>query len=542
MSPDQIAAPNHLRAALETGQFICTAELVLGRDHEITEADTFIREAAAQSDGIKVISVTDLPGGNPALPPEAVVSSIKAQGLTPIAHLTGKDGNRAFLEARLHQLAREGVENILALTGDAQKDGFGGKAKPVYDLDSVLILWLLQAMRKGIEYKLGARPVHSTPFDFFAGAVVNPYKVHEADQMMQFYKLQMKLAVGAQFVITQLGFNLRKLYELKQFMTREGLTHIPVLANVYVPTAKIARMMQSGELAGCTVTDEFIARLEAEKKPQRLERAALMVAAVKDLGFAGAHIGGFALTHRDFMTIAERAGAIGNGWRARLDELVFHYPDEFYLLPQGEDGLSDGAKPYQLNTVIPKPSFTQRLSKLVHHYLIAENSFGARFFGSRLGKNGNPPAGSSWRHGFYYAMLEPSSLYRKAAVGCKSCGDCLADHLDYAGCSMRSCYKELRNGPCGGSRTDGTCEARPEQPCIWDEVYKGVLAMRDDPRKFARTLIPPRDWCLDGTNALANRLVGLDNHCKRLDLQPAVKPEPARTGPIGPNWPELGGS
>ena len=216
-----------MKQALEKGEFFCTAELVLGRDHNMAEAETFVKEAAAQPNGIKIISVTDLPSGNPALPPEAFVSFIKERGLTPIAHLTAKDGNRSFLEGRLHGLAREGVENVLALTGDAQKEGFGGKSKPVYDLDSVLLLWLIQAMRSGIEYKLGPRTVQSTPFDFFAGAVVNPYKVHESDQMMQFYKLQLKVAVGAQFIITQLGYNIRKLSELKHYLTREGLGNVP---------------------------------------------------------------------------------------------------------------------------------------------------------------------------------------------------------------------------------------------------------------------------------------------------------------------------
>ena len=223
----QVQPQNHLRQALEKGEFFCTAELVLGRDHNMAEAETFVKEAAAQPDGIKIISVTDLPSGNPALPPEAFVTFIKERGLTPIAHLTAKDGNRSFLEGRLHGLAREGVENILALTGDAQKEGFGGKSKPVYDLDSVLLLCLIQALRPGIEYKLGPRTVHSTPFDFFAGGVVCPYKVHESDQMMQLYKLQLKIGVGAQFIITQLGYNLRKLYELKQYLTREGLGHVP---------------------------------------------------------------------------------------------------------------------------------------------------------------------------------------------------------------------------------------------------------------------------------------------------------------------------
>ena len=58
------------------------------------------------------------------------------------------------------------------------------------------------------------------------------------------------------------------------------------------------------------IPGQLIQRLEEEKKPERLERAALMVAAVMELGFAGAHIGGFSLSHGDFMTIGERAAAI----------------------------------------------------------------------------------------------------------------------------------------------------------------------------------------------------------------------------------------
>jgi len=524
-SKEEGPTPNHLRTALEKGEFFCTAELVLGRDHNVAEAEAFVKDAAATPDGIKVISVTDLPGGNPALPPEAFVTFINQHQLTPIAHLTGKDGNRSFLEGRLHFLARLGVENILALTGDAQKEGFSGRSKPVYDLDSVLILWLLQALRSGIQYAVGPRTVQTTPFDFFPGAVVNPFKVREPDLLMQLYKLQLKVGVGARFIIPQVGFNLRKLYELKQYMVREGLGQVPVLANVYVPTAKIAQMMQAGEVAGCVIPDELIKRLEGEKKPQRLERAALMVAAAKDLGLAGAHIGGFGLAHKDFMTIIERAAAIGKDWRGRMDELVFKYPDEFYLLPLGKDGLSDGAGEYQVTRLRSRAGLVQRLSKLVHRYFIAEGSLGARFFGGRLKPKATKATGDTWRHGLWYKLLEPSTLYREATLGCVSCGDCLADHLNYAGCSMRWCYKELRNGPCGGSRVDGTCEAHPELPCIWNMIYLSTLAIGDDPKKFARILIPPRNWCLDRTNALANRMVGLDNVCKRIDVQATKNPQ-----------------
>ncbi len=519
--------PNRFRSMLEQGEFVCTAELVLGRDHSAVEAEVFVKEAS-EGHGVDAISLTDLPGGNPALPPEAFVAFVLEHKLTPIAHLTGKDGNRSLLEARIHALARLGVENILALTGDAQKEGFAGKAKPVYDVDSVLILWLLQALRGGLEYNVGPKTARTTPFDFFIGAVANPFKVREPDLMMQFYKLQLKVAAGAQYIITQLGYNLRKLYELKQYMVREGLGHVPVLANVYVPTAKVAQLMKTGEVAGCVIPDELIQRLEGEKKPQRLERAALMVAAVKDLGFAGAHIGGFGLTHKDFMTILEGAAAIGKDWHGRLDELVFPYPNEFYLLPQGGDGLSDSESAYQVSSVKHHPSWVQRFSERVHRHFIKEGTFGARLFATKLNAKNRSGKNNSWRHGLWYWLLEPATVYRKATLGCVSCGDCIQDHLNYAGCSMQGCYKELRNGPCGGSRVDGTCEARPDLPCIWNVVYQGTRVMGDDPRKFAHVLVPPRDWCLDRTNALANRFAGLDNLCKRVDLGNPIEKDHAK--------------
>jgi len=505
---------NHLRSALSERRFVCSAELVLGRDHTVPEAEDFVRDASQEPDGIKVISLTDLPSGGPALPPEAFVPFVIERGLTPVPHLTGKDGNRSFIEARLHGLARMGAENVLALTGDIQHRGFQGKAKRVYDLDSVLILWLIQALSEGISYQMGPKSVQTTPFDFFPGAVVSPYKCNEPDQMMQLHKLELKILLGARFVITQLGFNLRKLYELKQYLTREGMDHVPVLANIYVPTATIAKMMRRGDISGCVVSEELIKRLKGEKKPERLERAALTVAAVRELGFAGAHIGGFGLTHRDFLHILELSAEIGGGWRDRIDELMFQEPDEFYVLPEGADGFSDPEGSNNTCDSKAGPGLKQRLGRFAHDHLISDESAVGGFLQNRLAPDGDT---SSERKGIWHHLLGASTVYRKAALGCMSCGDCIQDHLHYAGCTMSKCYKELRNGPCGGSRVDGTCEADPALPCIWNTVYEITLAAKSDPRKFATTLVPPRDWCLDQTNAMANRVLGLDNACRRQD-------------------------
>ncbi len=106
---------NYLRWSLDHREFFCSAELVLGRDHTVRDAEAFVLAAAAHPKGIRIISVTDLPGGNPALPPESFIPFISERGLTPVAHITGKDGNRSLIEGRLHSLAHMGVENAVAI-------------------------------------------------------------------------------------------------------------------------------------------------------------------------------------------------------------------------------------------------------------------------------------------------------------------------------------------------------------------------------------------------------------------------------------------
>jgi len=513
---------NYLRQTLESGEFIHTAELVLGRDYTLPEAEQFIKDAAEASDGIKVISLTDLPGGNPAVPPETFATFLLEHNRSPLIHLTSKDGNRTMLEGRLYSLARIGVENVLALSGDAPTKGFEGKPKPVYDLDSVQLIRLASAIREGMSYQVGKRTLIVPPMNFLVGAVVNPFKIYEPALMTQLYKMELKIRCGAQFIITQLGYNLRKLYELKQYMQHTGLSHIPVLGNVYVPTATIAKIMQSGEVPGCVIPDSLIQKLKQEKKPQRLERAALMVAAVKDLGFAGAHIGGFGLTHKDFMTIIARADEIGEQWRERMDEINFEVGSEdFYLFPEGQNGLSDDSQPHQIPRIRLKGSVFAMGFALMHTLVVAEKSPFGKFFRWRM-RRLRQKYGDAWERGLIYGLLYFAEVLKRLALGCAECGGCIQDYMGFCGCSMGKCIKETRNGPCGGSRVDGTCEVNPDMECVWSSSYRALFVAGEDPRKFAYTLIPQRDWTLDRTNSLANYFAGVDSYHlrKKVDLPP----------------------
>ncbi|WP_292896262.1 methylenetetrahydrofolate reductase C-terminal domain-containing protein [Nitratireductor sp.] len=59
---------------------------------------------------------------------------------------------------------------------------------------------------------------------------------------------------------------------------------------------------------------------------------------------------------------------------------------------------------------------------------------------------------------------------------CRMCGQCILSSTGMS-CPM-NCPKQLRNGPCGGVRSNGNCEVEPEMPCVWVKAWEGAQAMR----------------------------------------------------------------
>jgi methylenetetrahydrofolate reductase (NADPH) len=76
---------------------------------------------------------------------------ISRLGIDPIIHFTCKDKNRNQIESILYSLDRIGISNLLVMTGDFPLYGFEGKAKPVFDLDSIHLLHLIHQMNEGLE-------------------------------------------------------------------------------------------------------------------------------------------------------------------------------------------------------------------------------------------------------------------------------------------------------------------------------------------------------------------------------------------------------
>ncbi len=84
-----------------------------------------------------------------------------------------------------------------------------------------------------------------------------------------------------------------------------------------------------------------------------------------------------------------------------------------------------------------------------------------------------------WRRLGYDRVERPMAAVEKTIKGllfdCQMCGQCALSETGMS-CPM-NCPKTLRNGPCGGVRSNGNCEVLPSMRCVWVEAYEGSRRM-----------------------------------------------------------------
>ncbi len=104
-------------------------------------------------------------------------------------------------------------------------------------------------------------------------------------------------------------------------------------------------------------------------------------------------------------------------------------------------------------------------------------------------------------------LIPLEEVIKKPVWGCQMCGQCIL-HDTGLTCPM-GCPKNLRNGPCGGVRSDGSCEVDPAKPCVWALGYK--RSQRLPWAEHFTQLNPPVDWTLKGSSSWINVLLERDH-------------------------------
>ena len=534
------------RDNMANGRYCVGAELVTTRGftpHDQPDAVVALGEALLKDPRVGWLSLTDNPGGNTMLPADWLARRLESEKGRIVLHLTCKDRNRNALESAAWSCASEGFHNLVAMTGDYPRSGYGGQATPVFDLDSVSLVNLLHSMNQGLQVPGRKGEMTTLPkTDFYIGCVVSPFKRHEHELMLQYFKLLRKIACGAKFVYTQLGYDMRKFHEVQLVLASHG-AKVPVIGNAYLLNKTVAEIFHRRQIPGCVVSDKL---LELAQKyaagPDKgrsffQELAAKQMAVFKGLGFAGGYLSGVAKADV-FFKILELAESFGeNDWREFAKEIQYPQPDEFYLFEQDPaTGLGD---PNQVNRQylesLEHPTKTKhitlgyRISRLFHDLLFTPDRPGFNLM-RRIYARWDKKSSLLTRGAHKVEKLSKFVFY-----GCKDCGDCSLPDVGYL-CPMVSCSKGARNGPCGGS-ADAQCELQDKE-CIWARTYDRMKYYHESKDMLGGPVVF-YNASLRGTSSWANTFLGRDH--QGVAAKPTAAP-PAKPGPDSAGKPATPGA
>jgi len=252
---------SNLERVLEAGQFAVTSEI---GPPQSADPEVIRRKARLLKGSVDAFNVTDGQTAVVRMASWAACLIGKEEGLDPIIQMTCRDRNRIALQMDILGAAALGINNILCLTGDHQKFGNHPEAKSVFDLDSIQLVQVVKNMRDEKRFQCGDEMALEP--HLFIGAAANPF----ADPFeFRVIRLAKKVAAGADFIQTQIVYNVDKFAEWMKRARDKGLHEkVKILAGVApVKSVGAARYMKT-RVPGMDVPDEIIERLRGVPKEQ----------------------------------------------------------------------------------------------------------------------------------------------------------------------------------------------------------------------------------------------------------------------------------
>ncbi len=248
---------SNLERLIRAGHFVVTAELgpPKGWQREVIE-----RKAELLQGVVDAVNITDNQTAIVRMSSISAGCILVQLGLEPIIQMTCRDRNRLGIQSDLLGAAALGVRNVLCLTGDHQSFGNHPTAKNVFDIDSVQLIQMVAQMREAGCFQCGDKIVGGPP-PFFIGAAANPF----GDPFdFRPYRLAKKVAAGADFIQTQLVYDIPRFKEYMKRVVDMGLHEkVAILVGVGpLKSSGMARYMRD-QVPGMIVDDEYVKRMQA---------------------------------------------------------------------------------------------------------------------------------------------------------------------------------------------------------------------------------------------------------------------------------------
>ncbi|HEY8315098.1 MAG TPA: methylenetetrahydrofolate reductase [NAD(P)H] [Candidatus Baltobacteraceae bacterium] len=180
-------------------------------------------------------------------------------GLNVMAHVTCVGNARADLRALFAELESLGIENVLALRGDAPRNDPAFHAAP-----------------GGFSYATEMVAMLDRGYRFCIGGACYPEKHVEApDAESDMRALRQKVDAGAQFLITQLFFD-NDAYFTFVDRAREAGIDVPIIPGI-MPITNYEQIARFTAMCGATIPPKLLVELEERRGQSK---------AVEDLGVA----------------------------------------------------------------------------------------------------------------------------------------------------------------------------------------------------------------------------------------------------------------
>lgn len=278
---------SNLEHVLTSGQFAVTGELGPPKNGD----PEVIRKKAKLLKGyVDAVNITDCQTAIVRMSSLTAGLIALSEGLEPVLQMTCRDRNRIGMQADLLGASALGIKNLLCLTGDHQKFGNHPQAKGVFDMDSIQLLTMAKALRDDKKFQCGEEIKGREP-RFFLGCAANPF----ADPFeFRPIRLAKKVEAGANFVQTQIIYNVKKFEKFMEMVRDLGLHEkVYILAGVTPPKSVGMAKYMKRFVPGLDVPDEIIERLQSasDVKEEGIQICVDIINQVREIeGVAGVHI------------------------------------------------------------------------------------------------------------------------------------------------------------------------------------------------------------------------------------------------------------
>lgn len=261
--------PSNLERLIRAGHFVVTGELgpPKGWQREVVE-----RKAELLRGIVDAVNITDNQTAIVRMSSIAAGRILVESGLEPVIQMTCRDRNRLGIQSDLLGAVALGMRNVLCLSGDHQSFGNHPTAKNVHDIDSIQLVQMVAQMRQKSIFQCGEEIKGGGP-PFLVGAAANPF----GDPFpFRPYRLAKKVAAGANFIQTQLIYDIQRFKEYMKKVVDLGLHEkVAILAGVGpLKSSGMARYMRD-KVPGMMVDDYYVDEMvKAIKGIPKEEKAA----------------------------------------------------------------------------------------------------------------------------------------------------------------------------------------------------------------------------------------------------------------------------